>query len=225
MRALLLVAALGAPVAAQTTTIGGIGSTTISGSARTTVGLGRWMLLFGDSKTAPTAINTWMAPLVTASETRGGSWQYYDVGVGGATVATLTTALTATLAAMPVANLAGDIRVLINLGVNDMLALPAEATWTANYLTILDAIHEKWPTARVYLMRPWARTQDANSDTVAGWVAAIVAARSSFVSIGPDERIWLKGADDGATMTTDGTHYSAAGNTAAATQWAAVLWP
>jgi hypothetical protein len=38
-----------------------------------------------------------------------------------------------------------------------------------------------------------------------------------------DERVWLEGGDDGATMTTDGVHYSSAGQTACAAAWQTVL--
>jgi len=109
-------------------------------------------------------------------------------------------------------------------GANDWSGgLPAEVTWEADYEAILDAIHAKWPTVRVYIMRPWDRGHDADAAIVSGWITTIQTARSSFVTVGPDEAVWLKGADNGATMTTDGVHYSAAGNAEAAIQWQAVL--
>ena len=114
---------------------------------------------------------------------------------------------------------------MLNWGANEMVwaGLPAEATWRGYYTTILDAIHAKWPDATCYLMRPWAQGQDADAATLSGWISTVVAARSSFAAVGPDEAVWLKGVDDGATNTTDGVHYSTAGHAAAVTAWLTVL--
>ena len=217
-------------LALQTVTFGGSGSTTLSGSGQTDMA-NRWLMLVGDSKTQG-ATATWPTPISLRGSTETGHvWYLSNVGVGGATVATVADGITATLASMPAASVAADIRVLINLGVNDITTtLPSESTWNANYLTIIDAIHVKWPTAKVYLMRPWLHgnpspSYDTECNTVADRIASIISERSSFVFAGPDERVWLKGSDDGASMTTDLTHYNAAGNTEVVNQWAAVLWP
>lgn len=114
-------------------------------------------------------------------------------------------------------------RILVTLGANDVAGTLVEATWKADYLDILDRFHAAWPDAVVYLSRPWVRTPTTNLNTVAGWIADIQAARSTFVELGPDERVWLEGGDDGATNTTDGVHYSAAGQIAAAAAWYAVI--
>lgn len=116
--------------------------------------------------------------------------------------------------------------VLINLGANELLGtLPTEAAWEADYVTVIDAVVAKWSDARVYIMRPWVRGKTSECNTVAGWIATIIAARPGVAFAGPDERVWLKGADDGATMTYDGVHYSAAGHAECAAQWLSVLWP
>jgi hypothetical protein len=60
------------------------------------------------------------------------------------------------------------------------------------------------------------------ADEFAGWIDTLIVARA-YVRAGPDERVWLKGQDDGATNTTDGVHYSAAGQTACAGKWRALL--
>lgn len=189
-------------------------------------------MLFGDSKTQLGATVTWPAPLVLQAIARTSHpWQSSNAGAGGATVETTLAGIAATLAAMPAALDATDIRALINLGVNDITTgLPAEATWIANYVAILDAIHVKWPSALVYVMRPWLHgnpspSYDTECNTLAGWIASVIAARSAFAEVGPDERVWLKGSDDGATMTIDGTHYSVAGNAECTRQWTAGLWP
>jgi hypothetical protein len=108
------------------------------------------------------------------------------------------------------------------LGVNDTTALPAEATWKANYLYIVDAMNVKWPNAIIYIAKVWGRTETADCNTLAGWIDDIVASRA-FLRVGHDERGWLEGGDDGVTMTTDGIHYSVAGNAECAAQWQSVM--
>lgn len=129
-------------------------------------------------------------------------------GRGGTTVADWATYAATWLALQPSE---GVYAVLINLGVNDMVvggSLPIEATWIANYETLLDAIHSRWPPAQVYLTRPWMQGHDADSTTLHGRIDTIVSDRSSFVHVLDDEALWLKGSDNGASETTDGTHYS-----------------
>ena len=145
----------------------------------------------------------------------GDEWYVTNKGVPGATVASMATGIDALLATVS----PGAAGVLINLGVNEMSALPAEATWRADYQTIIDAAHTKWPTATIWLARPWMRGYDAESDTLAGWIATLQAANAGYVSVGTDERVWMEGGDNGVTMTTDGVHYSAAGQTECAVQW------
>jgi hypothetical protein len=116
------------------------------------------------------------------------------------------------------------VNILFNLGVNDVWeGLPDETTWKADVLYILDAFKAVNPDMVAYVMRPWIRGRDAYCGTLADWIDDVVAARPTWVHLGPDERIWLKGADDGATMTYDGIHYSAAGNAECAAQWQTTL--
>lgn len=155
----------------------------------------------GDSRTN---VAGWQDPLVAGLRAAGGSDAWYNnQGVGAATVASTVGNLAAILAAAnpppPVMN------VLVNLGVNDMPAMPAEATWEADYLTIIDAVHAKWPTATVYLSKPWGAGYDAEADTLAGRIDTILAARA-FTAVGDDERVWAK--PNVATMYTDWAHYS-----------------
>jgi len=131
----------------------------------------------------------------------------------------------AILASMPANPLTGQVRVLTNWGANDFTVLPTETAWKANYQMIIDAVRVKWPTALVYLSKPWSRGNDTNADTLAGWIDDLVAANPGVAFVADDERVWLKGADDGATMTTDGVHYSAAGLAEKTVQAKAVIWP
>jgi lysophospholipase L1-like esterase len=215
-------------MSAPISTLTGAGVTTIAGAGVTTVSPPpSWLLLFGDSKTdlghGPPPGTTWPPTLALAA---GAGWFVSNGGATGATLATTLAALSTILAGMPLANEGGSLRVLINLGVNDMGSLPAEAAWEANYLSMIDAILAKWPTARVYLMRPWKQGFDALSATLHSWIDVIRAARAAAVFVGPDEAIWLKGSDNGVTNTPgDGIHYSAAGNAACVAQWMAVLFP
>lgn len=108
--------------------------------------------------------------------------------------------------------------VLSNFGANDAVSPPAEATWKANYLALLDAFSAKWPNAKILVSRPWRRGYAASCDTLATWIADIVAARPGVVFVADDERVWLENGDDGATRTIDGTHYSVAGGAEKARQ-------
>lgn len=107
---------------------------------------------------------------------------------------------------------------LVNLGSNDLAGLPAEATWKADYATVLDALHTKWPAAQVLVMRPWRRGSDTNADTLAVWIADVISTRG-WAALGPDERGYLKAGDDGVTNTSDGLHPNAAGYALTATEW------
>ena len=179
-------------------------------------------MLLGDSKTAS---GGWPVFLDAHGQTATDeTWFHDNAGIGGSTVASYAAQIATVLAGMPAASNAGAVRVLLNWGANDFASLPAEATWEANYLTIIDAAVAKWPSALVYLMRPWSQGRNAEADTLATRIGHLIAARPGVVFAGPDERIWLKGADDGATMTSDGMHYSEAGKVEAAAQWAQVLW-
>jgi len=142
------------------------------------------------------------------------------LGRNGATTASMKALVDADLAAMTAPSLVWLRHILVNIGANDIGgAMPTEAGFKADLGYILDAFHIKWPNATVYVASPWERGATANANTLAGWIAAVVAARSSWAFAGPDERTWLENGDDGATYTIDGIHYSSAGNTAAQQQW------
>lgn len=143
------------------------------------------------------------------------------LGVSGITTANMAARITADLA------LRGTdwnrAWLLVNLGANDVAALPAEATWKADMGAILDGYHAKWPNGKAYVMRPWVRGEAADCNTLAAWIADVVAARSTWAFVGPDERVFLEGGDDGATYTSDGVHPNAAGAALTAAQWKAAM--
>lgn len=112
---------------------------------------------------------------------------------------------------------------LINLGVAEMSALPDSATWCDNYLYIVNVIIAKYGDPEIRITYPWKRGATANANTVASRINSIIATDPVHLFAGDDERVWLEGGDDGATMTIDGVHYSAAGHAAKVTAVRAAL--
>lgn len=166
----------------------------------------------GDSKTN-SANNTWPETLrADISIATGTTWTKYVDGVDGATVDFWRVNLDAHVAA---ANIT-PVHVLINLGVNDFNAgLPNQTAWTNNYITVLDRIHYYWPNALIHITTPWKQGFDASADTLAGWIANVIAARSTFAVPLDDERVWFR--PNVATYSADGVHYfTAAGQAAGA---------
>ena len=177
-------------------------------------------MTLGDSKTDSNAWVTNVIPMLRQAS--GKQWLVSNGGISGSRVASIAPVIGTILAAMPDTD-DSPVNVLCNWGANDMTFLPAQATFEADYLTILDAIHAKWPLAIVRLTKAWKRGYDASAATMAGWVANVVAARPAFAVLADDESVWLKDGDDGAAFTVDGIHYSAAGQAAKALQVKAVL--
>lgn len=186
-------------------------------------------LTYGDSKTAneyyqqPLATFMGVRQSAPVTVTYGPAFAGFTDGIlaiGGSTVASMKALIDAHLAS---ASGPAPSKILINLGANDVAALPAEAPWNADYGYILDAFHTKYPAALIYVVRPWRRTYDAECDTIAGRIAAIISTRSAWASVGPDERVFLKGSDDGVTMTSDGAHPNERGGAKTAEVWAETL--
>lgn len=113
--------------------------------------------------------------------------------------------------------------VLTNYGANDVMAMPTEATWKATAQSYIDQLVAYQAGARIYFAKPWRRGYAANCATLAGWIDDIVAANPGVAFVGHNENVWLEGGDDGATMTTDGVHYSEAGNAAVAALWKTIV--
>ena len=144
--------------------------------------------------------------------------------IGGITTAGLAARVAADMNDRPAKDGMSYQHVLITLGVNDFPAMPAEAAYKADLATILDTIHAKWATTKVYVALPWGRNYDAQADIMAPWITAVIGARAAWAFVGPDERVWMKGADNGATMTVDGIHPSTpAGRIEGAARWQTII--
>ena len=121
--------------------------------------------------------------------------------------------------------------VLSNWGANDAQFLPGggwtplidHTTWVAQYGSILDYCHTRFPNAHVWVMYPWRADLPTQCTTLHGWIDEVLATRASFASAGPDEAVWLENGDNGATYTISGVHYSVAGATKCAQVWATAL--
>jgi lysophospholipase L1-like esterase len=174
----------------------------------------------GDSKSA--VGNTWPDKLAAFfAGSTGTKLQYTNAAQAGRGIVLAAPIIDATLA--PAVVNTDYPTVICNLGVNDFVGMPAQSVIEAAYLTIIDATKAKWPNVKMWLARPWKLGFDAAADLMAGYIANVQAQRSSFVSLGPDERVFIKGADNGASETVDGIHPSALGQDLYATQWKALL--
>jgi lysophospholipase L1-like esterase len=142
--------------------------------------------------------------------------------VGGATAAVIAAGIDTNIALHD--NIDGLTRnvFLINIGANDVSALD-ETQYKLNYQYIIDALVSKWPDAEIFLAKSWRRGYTSECNTLAGWIDALIAANPTTCFLGHDERVWLEGGNDGTTMTTDGIHYSAAGQAECANQWKTIL--
>ena len=91
---------------------------------------------------------------------------------------------------------------LIDIGINERNS-PNAANFEMNLAYAIDQIHARWPNCRILVMKIWARGYDSFADTYATSVDNVLSTRSAFASSPPglDERIWLKGADNGASET------------------------
>jgi hypothetical protein len=115
--------------------------------------------------------------------------------------------------------------ILLNIGVNDLKSALNETAFKTSYLSVIDQLHTKLPLANIFAARVWSSDYTAeNLALVNGWIDYCIAQRSTYTFAGPNEPVWLEGGDNGATMTSDGTHYSnPAGITEAAAQWKTVM--
>ena len=179
----------------------------------------RTMMAIGDSKTAnnpnwPDYVTSTVNPLIVHRPAR--------FATGGWTTQVVKDGIDAALAAR---SDTPDM-VCINLGANDVNTGDPGATWRTNTEYIVDAIHTKWPNARVYLTKVWRRNTGLQAVGIAainGYTDTIVAARSSWLSVAVNEANIIEGGDDGVTYTSDGVHPNEAGCTLLAAAWRAAI--
>jgi hypothetical protein len=176
-----------------------------------------WLTTLGDSKTESAPWATTL--LATLQVSYGTAWQSSSYAAGSTTLAWAVANLTALIAQIPAGADGANLKVLVNWGVNEMATMPARATWVADYLTLIDAIVAKQPAAKVFCVKPWYQGKDSEALTMAEWVDEVVASRPSVAYLGHNEYVWLRGTDNGTTMTSDGVHYSTAGQAECASQW------
>jgi lysophospholipase L1-like esterase len=187
---------------------------------------GSAFIAIGDS-TTDEASNTW--PLKLEEHLRAldnpNQWKRYVNGANSRTLTDLAVQIDGILTQIPATTIYFDpVAFLVNIGVNDINGgLQPQAQFEAEYADVIETINAAYPDAQIYLARPWYRDFETESDTIAGWIANVQAAHPAYTVLGPDARVWAKGADNGATMTTDGVHYTAAGQTENAAQWRTVL--
>jgi lysophospholipase L1-like esterase len=112
----------------------------------------------------------------------------------------------------PIPAFGGSGWAIINIGVNDAGAT-AQSAFEASYAAVLDAIHTALPNYRVLNVMTWASNGDALHDAINQYKLNVMATRP-WAEAGIDERIIIKGADNGATLTTDGWHPNHAGHLA-----------
>lgn len=147
--------------------------------------------------------------------------KYYTVDSGAYTGQT-TTQIAAHLATDITAHTpVTPADVLLSMGSNNICG--AQAVLETDYGAILDGINAAWASARVFVTKTWIRGYDSCADVHAAAIDAVLATRGAFAFVGPDERVTLKGADNGATNTVDGVHPSAAGSAALAAAWMTIL--
>jgi hypothetical protein len=112
--------------------------------------------------------------------------------------------------------------ILCNLGVNDYAQSKTYDSVRVSWEYVVEAFHAKWPNAVIFLMRVWGWEGSA-----ASWPPNLaidyIVDTYSYVYAGPDEGVWLRGSDEGATMTYDAIHYSEAGQAECAVQWRNIL--
>jgi len=184
-----------------------------------------YLVAIGDSKTVgfgccaatggyqPTIISN----LNAALPTKDYQWLGVDA-VGGVTTHTVASGIDAFLATLNNQDKLPEW-VLINLGSNDLQGADngslTKAAWTADLAYILDAVHAKWPAVMVGVMRPyWLGYNTGMTRMDDTWIPEVVASRSAWAIVGPDERVFL---EEG--VTVDVTHPNAAGYVLTAAAW------
>lgn len=101
---------------------------------------------------------------------------------GGYTVANTKAGIDAALAARSTT----PTHILIELGANDVAAMPTESDYKTNYRYILDALHAKWTNAKIYIAGAFRQSKLAELTTLNGWNAALIAEHPDYIFAGVD---------------------------------------
>jgi hypothetical protein len=173
-------------------------------------------VVIGDSKSYAQIYQSFMM----AEPQRNGA--ILTQATGGITAEGMASEIDADIAAIVAKGGSDPAWAQVNLGTNNVYPLD-EASYKAAMGYIIEALHTQWPDIKIFVPLIWRRDVPAACDTVDGWIGDIVSTYSAYAYVGHDERVWLKGGDNGATMTSDGIHYSLAGDAEAASQWDTVL--
>lgn len=172
------------------------------------------LTFMGDSKTAGFPFQSELLASINAN------YSPHQLATSNWTTANLNSAATAWLAA---ATDTPDF-VLINIGINDAAVGTSQAVFESEMGALLDKIHARWASTQILLMLVWGRGYEVGCDVIDDtWIPSVLSTRGSFASVGPDERVFLKGSDNGFTNTNDGVHANAAGNHETALAWKAAL--
>jgi lysophospholipase L1-like esterase len=175
----------------------------------------------GDSKTSPFSFQNEL--LGNLRDTNTWEWVTYNPPQH-AIFATTTAGLNATTDAWLAAQNATPDFVCINIGINDVTQGTSQATFETNLGQMLDKIHLRWPNARILVMRVWRQLFNSQCDTFDDvWIPNVLATRSPWAVVGPDERVFLKHTDNGVSRTTDGVHPNAEGYHQTALAWQAAI--
>jgi hypothetical protein len=192
----------------------------------------------GDSKSLGI---TWPVPFEASINAAGTRWQRVATLAGvGRSAHVAKSTIDADLAALP-ATPAPEF-LCLNLGTNDVggddpndvYYLDADqdgAEWTAKVQYIIDAVHTKWASCQVYIMRPWrpdynGGVYQAKLDHIGDTLIPNAISGRAWAHLGPDERVFLENGDDGATYIApapDRIHPNMAGYALTAAQWKATL--
>jgi lysophospholipase L1-like esterase len=181
-----------------------------------------YFLSMGDSKSVNTYQSLLIGDLITATNRRW-SESPASIAEGGVGIVDRDgyTGLVNSINDKLAAAVGTPDYILSNLGTNDCVVSGADEawyhdTWKTGYLYVIDQIHAKWPNARIYLTKVWRRSYGTFCGYMNDVIEEIIAERPPFVFAGDNETVWLENGDDGATYTSDGIHYNAAGETKAA---------
>lgn len=169
-------------------------------------------MAFGDSKVVGqndtqsvfgNGNNGWPTYLADVS----GMVQLPRIAVSGRTWATAAAAVDAELALYAYV----PDYIFVNIGANDVLALPDQAVIEADIAYVLDALHAKYPSKKIYVDSTWRSGTDSESALLSGYTSNVILSRA-WAAAGLKESSTLKSTDDGATYYDDGVHYNHAGH-------------